>query len=114
VLLITSRETRRWVIPKGWPWPGIPDYEAAAAEAWEEAGVRGNVAVDHIGTFNYSKTRGGDALSVDVVVYLLEVTQEEQSWPEMDERQRAWFSPAAAAQAVAEQELKSLLQSLDT
>ena len=113
VLLVTSRETRRWVIPKGWPWPGVSDPEAAAAEAWEEAGVRGNVVVKQMGTFTYNKRRDGDILTVDVVVYLLEVTEEEPAWPEMDERQRAWFTPAAAAQVVAEQELRALLHTLD-
>lgn len=114
VLLVTSRETRRWVIPKGWPWPGVPDHEAAAAETWEEAGVRGKVTTDQIGTFTYDKQlRDGVIITVNVMVYLLEVVEEEPTWPEMDERQRVWFSPGAAAQAVVEQELKALLQTLD-
>ena len=91
----------------------MPDHEAAAAEAWEEAGVRGNVRVDRIGTFTYGKVRDGNSLAVVVGVYLLEVTEEEQTWPEMDQRQRAWFSPASAAQVVVEQELKALLSALD-
>ena len=66
-----------------------------------------------MGTFTYDKRRDGVILTVDVVVYLLEVTEEEPAWPEMHERQRAWFSPAAAAQAVVEQELKALLNDLD-
>ena len=112
VLLVTSRETRRWVIPKGWPWPEVLDHEAAAAEAWEEAGVRGRILADKLGSFTYDKRRDGILLTVNVVVYLLEVTEEEHTWPEMEERQRAWFSPAAAAQAVVEPELKLLLQAL--
>jgi 8-oxo-dGTP pyrophosphatase MutT (NUDIX family) len=114
VLLVTSRETRRWVVPKGWPWADVPDHEAAAAEAWEEAGVRGRILSERLGTFTYDKRREGVFLTVDVVVYLLEVTEEKHIWPEMEERQRAWFSPVAAAQAVAEPELKALLYGLET
>jgi len=114
VLLVTSRETRRWIVPKGWRWPEVSDHEAAAAEAWEEAGVRGRVLADELGTYTYDKQRDGTLLSVDVIVYLLEVTDEERIWPEMDERERAWFSPAAAAEAVVEPELKTLLHALDT
>jgi 8-oxo-dGTP pyrophosphatase MutT (NUDIX family) len=113
VLLITSRETRRWVVPKGWRWPEVPDHEAAAAEAWEEAGVRGRILTDKLGSFTYDKRLDGILLTVDVVVYLLEVTEEEHTWPEMEERQRAWFSPAAAAQAVVEPELQVLLHTLE-
>ena len=51
VLLVTSRETRRWIVPKGWPWPEVSDHEAAAAEAWEEGGVRGRILPDKLGTF---------------------------------------------------------------
>jgi 8-oxo-dGTP pyrophosphatase MutT (NUDIX family) len=112
-LLVTSRETHRWVVPKGWPWPNVSDHEAAAAEAWEEAGVRGDIRADKLGSFTYDKRRDGEFVAVDVVVYLLEVTDEEPIWPEMNERQRAWFSPSAAAQAVAETELKALLLALD-
>jgi 8-oxo-dGTP pyrophosphatase MutT (NUDIX family) len=114
VLLVTSRETRRWIVPKGWPWPEVPDHEAAAAEAWEEAGVRGRILADELGAYTYDKQREGIRLTVRVIVYLLEVTEEEGTWPEMDERQRAWFSPAAAAEAVVEPELKALLHTLDT
>jgi len=113
VLLVTSRETRRWVVPKGWPWPEVPDHEAAAAEAWEEAGVRGRILADRLGVYTYDKRRDGSRLAVDVVAYLLEVSDEESIWPEMDERQRAWFNLAEAAQAVEEPELKALLLSLD-
>ena len=95
------------------PWPNVSDHEAAAAEAWEEAGVRGDIRADKLGSFTYDKRRDGEFVAVDVVAYLLEVTDEEPIWPEMNERQRAWFSPSAAAQAVAETELKALLLALD-
>ena len=113
VLLVTSRETRRWIIPKGWPWSDAPHHESAAAEAWEEAGVRGRIVADALGTYTYDKRRDGILLTVQVSVYLLEVTEEERTWPEMDERERAWFSPAAAAEAVIEPELKALLRTLE-
>lgn len=112
VLLVTSRRSRRWVIPKGWPWAGRPDHEAAQEEAWEEAGVRGNVRKESIGIFNYGKRRNGKVIAVTVTVYLLEVTKVARSWPERAERRRAWFSAAKAANAVTEPRLKALLRAL--
>ncbi|HKZ96072.1 MAG TPA: NUDIX domain-containing protein [Hyphomicrobiaceae bacterium] len=114
VLLVTSRETQRWVIPKGWPWPDLPDHEAAAEEAWEEAGVRGLARRNKIGSFTYDKRRNGKVVRVLVVVYLLEVREMARTWPECAERRRAWFSPAKAANAVEELKLKTLLHTLDT
>ena len=51
VLLVTSRETRRWIIPKGWPMKGRKDHEAAAQEALEEAGVTGHVHKHPMGAY---------------------------------------------------------------
>jgi 8-oxo-dGTP pyrophosphatase MutT (NUDIX family) len=106
VFLVTSRETHRWVIPKGWPWPNV--------EAWEEAGVRGSIIADKIGSFTYHKRREGELLQVEVVVFLLEVTEQAETWPEINERRRDWFSPAEAAKAVDKPQLKALLRALDT
>jgi 8-oxo-dGTP pyrophosphatase MutT (NUDIX family) len=113
VLLVTSRETQRWVIPKGWPWPQLADHLAAAEEAREEAGVRGTAMAEPIGTFGYDKRikNGSKPLLVDV--FLLEVTQQLDKWPERKQRTRTWFKPEAAAEAVAEPELKALLLGLD-
>ena len=111
-MLVTSRETRRWVIPKGWPWADRGPHDAAAAEAWEEAGVRGSVQDSPVGCFHYDKRRKGDVLAVRVTVFLLEVEEEADSWPEEKQRERAWFSPEAAAEAVVEEELKALLRSI--
>lgn len=112
VLLVTSRETRRWVIPKGWPWRKVKDHDAAAGEAWEEAGVRGQANPHSIGSFTYDKRRKTKVRALKVLVYLLEVTEVAQVWPEHDQRRRNWFSPAAAADLVSEAELKDLLQAL--
>ena len=57
VLLVTTRDTGRWVVPKGWPWANRPDHEAAACEAWEEAGIRGEMREQPRGTFGYEKRR---------------------------------------------------------
>ena len=76
--------------------------------------MRGRILADELGTYTYDKQRDGTLLTVDVIVYLLEVTEEERTWPEMDERERAWFSPEAAAEAVVETELKALLYTIDT
>ena len=112
VMLVTSRETRRWVIPKGWPWPTLADHLAAAEEAWEEAGVRGLPSALLLGTFTYDKRRRGGPVALTVSVYALDVIDEFETWPESDERERAWFALSDAADAVDEPELKRILLEL--
>jgi 8-oxo-dGTP pyrophosphatase MutT (NUDIX family) len=112
ILLVTTRETRRWVIPKGWPWPEAEDHEAAAGEAREEAGVLGRAARECLGVYHYDKRRNSGDVPVCVNVHLLEVDQELDSWPEQRERERRWFSPKRAAAAVQEPELKALIRRL--
>ncbi len=112
LLLVTSRDTGRWVIPKGWPWKSLPDHEAAAGEAWEEAGVRGLVCEDPIGRYRYDKREINSVRPLEVVVFLMEATDERDDWPEAHQRRRAWFAPDAAADLVEEAELKAILKSL--
>lgn len=112
ILLITSRETRRWVIPKGWPMPPLKDYNAARQEALEEAGVEGHMQRDKIGTYGYSKRKARLARSLEVHVYLLEVTRERKSWLEKHQRQKRWCDVETAAHRVHEPELKTLIRSL--
>ena len=109
-MLITSRETQRWVIPKGWPMKGKAPHEAAAIEAHEEAGLDGTVAETAVGTYRYDKRlkKGADR-PVVVEVFPLRVETISDDWPEMDQRRRQWFSPAVAAALVDEAELKALL-----
>ena len=110
VRLITSRETRRWVIPKGWPMKGRKPHTAASREALEEAGVTGRVGKVPIGTYPYTKRLGNGApLKVQVRVFPLEVLREKSAWPEMHQRERRWFSIEAAAAAVEEPELKEMI-----
>jgi 8-oxo-dGTP pyrophosphatase MutT (NUDIX family) len=114
ILLVTSRETGRWVLPKGWPIAGLSDAEAAASEAFEEAGVQGKLAGGVVGTFYYAKVidRSGPvglALSCLVSVYGLRVTRLRNHFPESGERRRKWFSQEIAATKVDEPELKALI-----
>lgn len=111
VLLITSRETRRWVIPKGWPIRGSSAAESAAQEAYEEAGVMGRVALRDLGAYHYDKTlKSGRVQHVRVAVFGLEVLGEAEAWPEKGQRDRLWTTPADAAERVAEPELRALLR----
>lgn len=114
ILMITSRETRRWVIPKGGRMVGKSDPEAAAQEALEEAGVKGDIKDHSIGVFRYAMglKDGGQRLCV-VSVYPLEVLIQLGAWPEAHQRERRWMTPAEAAEAVHEPDLAALIRDFD-
>lgn len=113
VLLITSRDTGRWVIPKGWPMEGRTLHGAAAQEAWEEAGVRGTVHPAELGRFVYDKRQDrGYAIAVEMRVFLLSVAGLSDDFPERRQRRRQWFDPADAARRVVEPELRRILSAL--
>jgi 8-oxo-dGTP pyrophosphatase MutT (NUDIX family) len=110
VLLITSRETRRWVIPKGWRKKGEPASITAAREALEETGAGGRVAEAPLGEFRYQKLmKNGTLQRVRVTVFALEVLFEHEDWPERDEREKLWTTPDHAARLVDEPELQALI-----
>lgn len=110
VLLVSSRETGRWVIPKGWPMKGREPHAAAALEAFEEAGVKGTISKTAIGTYNYDKRLSdGDVITCTVEVYPMLVEVELAQWPEREQRTRQWFNLNAAAEAVEEETLKALI-----
>lgn len=112
ILLITSRDTGRWVTPKGWPMAGRTAAEVAEREAYEEAGMRGRVGTDPIGRFIYAKTmHGGLKVRCIVQVHPMEVGKIEKNFPEKRQRQSAWFTPEEAAQRVAEPGLKAIIRS---
>ena len=114
VMLITSRETRRWIVPKGWPIEGLSDAHSAAREAFEEAGVEGSIDRAPIGAFDYVKRgRSGRDTPVEVLVFPLLVMAELDRWPERDQRARGWFHPHHAASLVTEAGLSRLLLTLD-
>ena len=110
VLLITSRETKRWVIPRGNAMPGLAPHACAAEEAWEEAGVRGAVSVRALGGYRYQKRRRDGSLTpAHVRVFPLAVEEEQEDWPESSQRERRWFAKPDAAAAVHEEELGALI-----
>ena len=109
VLLITSRETRRWVIPKGWPIKGMGSKMSAAREAFEEAGVEGPMG-KKLGLFHYQKRlRSGRIQPVRVAVYPLQVAVELEDWPEKGQREKAWVGPDQASILVDEPELQTII-----
>jgi 8-oxo-dGTP pyrophosphatase MutT (NUDIX family) len=113
VMLITSRDTGRWLIPKGWPEPGLTPAEAAAREAREEGGLVGRIGERAIGRYHYDKRlAGGSALQCVVEVFALEVERQLTSWPEQDQRRTRWFGLEEAAAAVQEPELRDLIREL--
>jgi 8-oxo-dGTP pyrophosphatase MutT (NUDIX family) len=114
ILLVTSRETKRWVIPKGNPMRGLAPHAAAAMEAEEEAGVRGAIGATAVGSYRYLKRRkNGTSAMLEVDVFPLAVTEELHSWKEKDERERRWFAASEAAEAVDEADLAELIRSFE-
>lgn len=113
ILLVTSRDTGRWIVPKGWIEDGEDGGAAAAREAWEEAGVRGKSAPEGpVGSYSYIKTypkRPG--IRCDVGVYLLRDVVEKSHWPEEKQRKRRWMALEDALAALDETELRDVLRS---
>ncbi|AQS41315.1 MAG: NUDIX hydrolase [Candidatus Tokpelaia hoelldobleri] len=113
VLLVTSRRTRRWVLPKGWPIPGKTLPEAAKQEAWEEAGIKGHIQPEPVGCYFYQKNDMGKNKDKTglfrVAVYALAFSHQEKNWPECKERSLEWVSPEIAAARVREPDLQKLL-----
>ena len=112
VMLVTSRTTRRFIVPKGWPMKGKNAREAASIEARQEAGVLGRPLRQPIGKFRYWKRIARRFVPVEVTVFLLEVENEDADWKEAGMRERAWLSPDEAVTLIDEPELVSLIQSL--
>lgn len=113
VLLVTSRNTGRWIIPKGWPSKRVKDHKAAAREARQEAGVKGKIKPRAFGSYRYVKPELGDGAPIDVSVFVLSVRKQSKRWPEQTERRRAWFDVLDAAGKIAEPELSSLIGRLE-
>lgn len=109
VLLITSKFTRRWVLPKGMIEPGMKPHESAAKEAFEEAGIIGDVASRRIGVFRYMKAGRQELRPCLVSVFPMKVKRELRDWPERRQRRRAWMRLEVALRRVREPQLKQIL-----
>ncbi|MTJ80724.1 MAG: NUDIX hydrolase [Telmatospirillum sp.] len=113
VALVTTRETGRWIIPKGWPVGDLPGPDVAIREAFEEAGVVGDVGNEPVGSFQYVKRMDAESRRLcDVLVFPLAVREILEDWPERHQRRREWMTPAQAAMAVEEAGLIQLMLDL--
>ena len=114
ILMITSRDTGRWLVPKGWPIEGKTPEDCALTEAWEEAGVRGKVTGGCLGMFSYHKDVSPDeSLPCAAMVYPVKVKSLEDRYPEASERRRKWMRPKKAAARVEEPELAEIIRRFD-
>lgn len=111
VMLVSSLDSGRWIIPKGWPMEGFTGFEAAAREAFEEAGLVGSIEQQSIGFFHYQKRRKNGAIwECRVEVFPMEVKQQRKKWPEKHDRTTKWFSLEQAAALVREPELADIMR----
>ena len=107
ICMVTSRSGRRWVVPKGRIEKDHTPQEAAAAEAWEEAGLRGRLGAGALGTYRYEKF----GAEFEVVVFLMHVDHVAVDWPEVEVREREWVGLEEALSRIEEADLRRLLRS---
>lgn len=113
VLLITSRGRGRWIVPKGWRAKGRPPYLSAAMEAFEEAGVIGEVLSHPFASYDYVKEdEDGGKRRRRVTLFSLRVVGTLTNWPERGQRKRRWFSLSMAADTVADPELAGIIHAI--
>lgn len=114
VLLITSRGSKRWVPPKGWPIDGLTADEAAAQEAFEEAGVKGQVSRTALGCYAYTNNpEQAGSPPAEAIIFPLQVKKLAKNFKEKGQRKIKWFSPKMAAMLVQEPKLKKIIRKFD-
>ncbi len=114
ILVVTSRKSKRWIMPKGWPMHAKTPEAAALQEAWEEAGVRGRVTGGCLGVYSYAKEMGEDSvLPVLALLYPVEVKAKAKKYPESGQRRRKWVSRKKAMKMVREPELRRIIRDFD-
>ncbi len=111
-LLVTSRRTKRWIIPKGWPIKGLGPAATAAREAFEEAGVLGEVSGQSVGSFRYLKQLkdGSRSVTCNVLVFPLRVDHELTAWPESAQRELCWLDPEHAADRISDAGMRGVIE----
>lgn len=109
ILVLSSRETHRAVIPKGWPMKNRKDWKSAQIEARQEAGVIGEISRKRLGQYLYWKRFDTHFSLVKVSVYPFAAKRQLDDWPERHERVQTWLSPEDAALLIDETELGALI-----
>ena len=114
ILLITSRGSGRWIIPRGWPMDNKTPSQAALTEAWEEAGVKGKAYEISLGLYSYTREIGDEgSVPCVAMVYPVKVKSLEKKFPEAGQRKRSWLGVDKAAERVDERELANIIRSFD-
>lgn len=114
ILLITSREQERWILPTGWPEEGSPPLATASREAFAKAGLIGDMSPVPVTTYRYVKSvDDGSKASCRVAVFGMKVRGTLIQWREKGKRQRQWFSPQAAADRIGDLPVAEFLRTLD-
>jgi 8-oxo-dGTP pyrophosphatase MutT (NUDIX family) len=106
ICLVTSRRGKRWIVPKGWLEDGRTPGEVAIAECWEEAGVVGILRPEPVGSYLYQK----DERTFHVTIYVLDVTEATDDWPEVAERERVWVTHSQALSRLEDPGLRDILR----
>jgi 8-oxo-dGTP pyrophosphatase MutT (NUDIX family) len=113
ILIVTTRQSRRWIVPKGWPIKRLSPSKSAAREAFEEAGVRGKIGARPIGAFRYKKTereKSGADPDYEVKIFPLLVRRQSATWPEFGQRVVQWVDPERAISLIREPEMKAIVE----
>lgn len=113
ICLVTTRGTKRWILPKGWPMDAQTPAAAAATEAYEEAGLIGQAFDRCLGVYSYIKPLDRTRAPCVGMVFAVHVTQELDDWPERRQRKRKWFSLRKAAKKLEEPELSHIVLGFD-
>jgi 8-oxo-dGTP pyrophosphatase MutT (NUDIX family) len=112
ILIVTTRQSRRWIVPKGWPIKRLTPSKSAAREAFEEAGVRGKISARAVGVFRYKKTavENGADPDYEVTIFPLLVRRQSATWPEFGQRVVQWVDPEKAISLIRDPELKAIVE----
>jgi 8-oxo-dGTP pyrophosphatase MutT (NUDIX family) len=110
ILLITTRKKGHWSLPKGWPIRRSTPQTTAKIEAYEEAGVWGKIGDEKIGHFTKWRRRKMQSVLCQVEIFPLEVTRQQDDWPEKRERKRIWVAARKAAKLVRKSGLRRAIK----